>query len=220
MKVEVYLKLQQLPYKTISADPRKAPKGKCPFVEVDGTTVADSSAILAYLEKRAEAPLDQGLDAAGRAQAHLLRRLFEESLYWPLLWSRWADDEGWTELRPHIEAVVPAVVRWFVPGMIRKNVVGSTVAQGTGRHTREEIYALGKADIEAIAAALGDKPYLLGDQLRTIDVTGYAFLAQILLWKKPSPLTEAARAFPTLEAYVKRIGARLKQGSVSGGKPS
>ena len=40
-----------------------------PFVEADGTTIADSSAILSYLEKKAVTPLDRGLDAAGLAQA-------------------------------------------------------------------------------------------------------------------------------------------------------
>ena len=213
MKVEVYLKLQKLPYTVVSGDPRKAPKGKLPIVEeADGTKICDSSAILASLEKKAESPLDRGLDAAGRAQAHVLKRMFEESLYFVLLWSRWADDAGWDELRPRIEAVVPAVVRWFVPGLIRKKVTASTVAQGTGRHTRDEIYALGKADLEAIAAILGDKPYLLGDELRTIDVIAYSFLANILLWTQSpgSPLTEAALELPVLETYVKRIGARLK----------
>jgi glutathione S-transferase len=217
MKVEVYLKLQHLRYKIESGDPRKAPKGKLPVIECSPEGfIADSSAILAHLEAKSDSPLDRGLDASDettsllRARAHVLKRTFEESLYFPLLWSRWADDEGWQELRPHIERIVPAPVRWFVPGLIRRKVVSSLVAQGTGRHSRDEIYALGKADLEAVAAHLGDKPYFLGDELRTIDVIAYSFLANILLWPKPSPLTAAARALPTLDAYVSRIASRLK----------
>jgi glutathione S-transferase len=210
MKVEVYLKLQKIPYQAKPGDPRVAPKGKLPIIEDAGTKVADSSIILAHLEKKAAHALDADLDAAGRAQAHVLKRMIEESLYFVLVWSRWADEAGWAELRTHIEPLMPAVVRWLVPGIIRKKVVASTVAQGTGRHTRDEIYALGKADLEALAALLGDRPYLLGDQLRTIDVTAYAFLANIMLWTKPSPLTDAARSLPVLEAYVKRIAARVK----------
>ena len=210
MKVEVYLKLQQLPYKTEAGDPRKAPKGKMPVIVSGGDRIADSSAIFDYLEQKSDTPLDRGLDAAGRARAHVLKRTFEESLYWAMLWSRWGDDDGWTELRPHIEAAVPGVLRWLLPGIIRKKVVASSHAQGIGRHTREEIYALGKADIEAIAGLLGDRPYLIDDQLRTIDVIGYAFFKNILFWPKPSPLTEHARTFPALAAYVERIDSRLK----------
>lgn len=208
MKVEVYLKLQKMPYEVHLGDPRRAPKKKLPVIEVEGTEIADSSAILAYLEEKAEAPLDRGLDAKGRARAHVLKRLFEESLYFVLLWSRWIDEPGWAVTRPILEKVMPAAVRWFVPGIIRRNVAGALNGQGTGRHTRDQIYALGQADLEAVATILGDGPYLLGEELRTVDVTAYAFLANILKWPAPSPLTDAARALPALEAYVKRIDAR------------
>jgi glutathione S-transferase len=209
MKVEVYLKLQKLPYKVAAGDPRKAPKKKLPCIESDGSRIADSSMILAHLESKADSPLDHGLSPKDRARAHILKRLFEESLYFVLLWSRWADDEGWEGVRPHIEAAIPAAVRWFVPGIIRKKTVAQTIAQGTGRHTRDEIFALGKADLEAVAALLGDGPYLIDDKLRTIDVVAYAFLANILRWPRPSPLTEAARALPVLDAYVRRIASQL-----------
>lgn len=210
MKVEVYLKLQKIPYKIESGDPRKTPKRKLPVIVDDGVTVADSSAIVAHLERKSGKSLDDGLDDAGRARAHVLKRMFEESLYFVMLWSRWADDAGWEELRPRIEKLVPAPVRWLVPGLIRKRVVASLAAQGTGRHSRDEIYALGEADLEAVATLLGDGRCLLGEQLRTIDVIAYSFLANILLWPKPSPLTEAVRARPGLDAYVKRILSRLQ----------
>jgi glutathione S-transferase len=211
MKVEVYLKLQKVPYQVSLGDPRKAPKGKLPTIEAeDGRRIADSSAILAYLEEKADKPLDRALDAGDRARSHVLKRLFEESLYFVLVWSRWGDDAGWEEVRPRIAQIVPAPVRWLVPGIIRKKVIASTVAQGVGRHTRDEIYALGKADLEAVAALLGEGPYLLGAELHTVDVIAYAFLANILRWPKPSPLTDTARALPALEAYVTRIEAQLR----------
>ncbi len=37
-------------------------------------------------------------------------------------------------------------------------------AQGTGRHSREEIYAQGKADLDAVATLLGDQPFMLGTE--------------------------------------------------------
>jgi hypothetical protein len=66
MKVEVYLKLQKVPYQVKLGDPRKAPKGKLPLFEAeDGRRIADSSAILAYVEERADKPLDRALAARG-----------------------------------------------------------------------------------------------------------------------------------------------------------
>lgn len=211
MKVEVYLKLQKLPYKRWSGDSRKAPKGKLPMIEDAGTKICDSSAILAHLEAKAERALDADLDAAERARSHVLRRMLEEALYFVVLWSRWGDDGGWSALRPTIDAAVPAAVRWFLPGMIRKKVVAQSVAQGTGRHSPDEIYAMGKADLEALSGMLSERPYFLGDAMHTIDIVAYAFLAQIMLWTKPSPLTEVLRALPNLEAFVKRMKARVAE---------
>jgi glutathione S-transferase len=213
MKVEVYLKLQRVPYETKAGDPRKAPKGKMPVIADGDVKIADSSAIFDHLEKKSDKPLDRGLEAAGQARAHVLKRTIEDSLYWSVLWSRWGDDDGWSEFRKYIEPVIPAAVRWFVPGLIRKKVVASSVAHGIGRHSREEIYASGKADLAAIAGILGDRPYFIDDELRTIDVTAYAFLANITRWTKPSPLTEAAHALPSITAYVDRIGARVDAAS-------
>lgn len=219
-KVEVYLEIQSIPYRTKVGDPRKAPKGKMPFIVEGDAKIADSSAILDYLEGKSEHPLDRGLDAASRARAHLLKRTLEESLYFALLWSRWADDDGWAEMRPRVAAMVPAPLRWLLPGLIRRSVVASCVAQGIGRHSREEIYALGGADIKAVAGVLGDRSYLVDDELRTIDIVAYAFLVNILLWPKPSPLTEAVRALPKLEAYVKRVGALRKTTAASSTAPA
>lgn len=216
MKVEVYMKAQGLEYKTAAgADPRKAPKKKMPFIEDDGTIVCDSSAILAFLEKKSKTPMDAGLDAEARARAHVLQRTFEESLYWVVLWSRWVDDDGWTLTGPRIASQMPAAVRWFMPGLIRKQVKGAAFAQGYGRHSPEEIYALGAADLEAIATLLGDKPFFLGDTPRMIDVIAYAFLANIHYWDKPSPVSASMKKLPTLEAFVMRARERFKAGSAA-----
>ena len=59
MKLELYLKLRQLPYKITMGDPRKATKSKLPFIEGESDgSIADSSIILAHLEAKAAAPLD------------------------------------------------------------------------------------------------------------------------------------------------------------------
>jgi glutathione S-transferase len=210
MKVEVYLKLQQLEYERVLGDPRKAPKGKMPFIVDGDTKVADSAAILTYLEAKVKSPLDAGLDAEARARAHVIRRTLEESLYFAALWSNWIDDEGWAMWGGKIAAMMPAAVRWFLPGLIRGKVRSSLVGQGVGRHSKEEIYAHGRHDVEAVATLLGDRPYFLDDRLRTVDVVAYAFFANLLYREVPSPLTEAVSSRPALVSFVERVAARVK----------
>ncbi len=209
MKVEVYLKLTKTSYRAVPGDPRRAPKGKLPFIDEDGTKIADSAAIVRHLESKSKAPLDEGVDPKARAQAHVIARTFEESLYWVNLWARWSQDENFVHIKKQLMEVIPAPLNWFVPGVIRKRVVASAYAQGIGRHTPDEILAVGKADVEAIATLLGDKPFFLGERLTTIDITAYSFIANVLRSPMYPALQDAVKAHKNLTAYVDRVAERV-----------
>lgn len=210
MKVEVYLKLAKLPYRAVTGDPRKAPKGKLPMiVDDDGTTVPDSSAILAYLEKKHSEPLDAGLSDVDRARAQVIKRTFEESLYFAALWSRWAEDASWAVVKPLFFRALPAPLRLIVPPIVRKTVVGYTRGQGIGRHSRAEIYAIAADDLRALSTLLGEGPFFLGDTLRTIDCTAYGFLANGLAFDVDTPLRAHIQGDPRLVAYVDRMKKRV-----------
>jgi len=143
MKVEVYLKARKLPYETSYGNPRGAPKQKVPWVaDADGTIIADSSAILAHFEKKSKTPFDEGMDENARARAHAIKRLIEESLYFVALYARWQTDAGWEAMKPVFEQV-PAAIRWIIMPIVRKSMRQIGFAQGTGRHTPEEIWELG-----------------------------------------------------------------------------
>lgn len=205
MKAEVYLKLMKLPYeRKVGGDPRKAPKQKLPMIEDDGKVVCDSTAIIEHYEKKAKTPLDEGLTDEEWARARMIQRAFEEGLYFVALWSRWADDVGWAVSKSFFDDI-PAAVRWAIVPIVRKKVIASAHAQGTGRHSRDEIYEMGKRDIRAFATLLGDSPYVLGDRIRTIDCTAYAFIANILVPDIDTPMKEYAKTFPQLSAYVERM---------------
>jgi glutathione S-transferase len=221
MKVEVYLKLANLPYKAVTgSDPRRAPKGKMPYIEQDdGPTVADSHAIIDHLEKKSKQPLDEGMTDADNARAHVIRRTLEEGLYFVVLWTRWVEDEGWNVVKSFFD-VIPGAVRWIVAPMIRKKISGSIIAQGTGRHSREEIYEIGKRDIDALSILLGDGPYFTGERMRTIDIAAYAFLANILKFEVATPLTERLKTKSNLVAFVERVAARVDEATTSAKKSS
>src|SRR4051812_34985769 len=51
-KAEMLLKLAGLPYRTDTGGFRKAPKGKLPYIDDDGTIVADSTFIRFHLERK------------------------------------------------------------------------------------------------------------------------------------------------------------------------
>lgn len=209
MKVENYLRMCNLPYRTASVfNPGKGPKGKLPYIVDGNETVGDSGFILDYLKATYGDGLDAHLTATERAQALALQRLLEEHLYWCAVYDRWAVDANWELVKPVFFGALPPGVRDLVAALARRGQLRALHRQGIGRHTREEIYALGKADLTALSHALADKPYFLGERPTSLDATAYAFLANLLWAPIDSPLTRHARALQNLGIYAERIKQR------------
>jgi glutathione S-transferase len=97
----------------------------------------------------------------------------------------------------------------MVPGLvlpiIRRAQIKKCHAQGTGRHTLDEVMAMGIADLAAVAELLGDKPFMFGDQPRVIDSTVFAFVEAMLGFPLDTPLKRMGDSHPNLAANRKRI---------------
>ncbi len=206
-KLETYLRMAEVPYTAVAADFRKAPKGKIPFVTLDGELMGDSQLIIEELERRlGSRALDADLSPRDRALGRVVRRTLEEAFYFCGLYFRWKADDGYAVLAPEFKKMLPAPLRIAMP-MIRRATKKKLHAQGTGRHTAEEVAAMGAADRAAVAELLGDRPFLLGDRPRTPDATIFAFLEGVLGFPLESPV-KAAAAHPNLVAFRARVRER------------
>lgn len=207
VKLECALRLSGLAYEAVVVpNPAAGPKHKVPFVEIDGERIGDSALILDLLKARHGLDLDRDLDARKRAESHALQRMIEERLYWVMVYSRWAEPEGWDIIRPLFFAALPWPMRALIPRMARKATLQKLDGHGIGRHTREEIYALGAHDLDALSAFLGDNPFLFGETPTLADVTMYGFLVNIIGPDLASPLKDAALGHPNLVAHTERMG--------------
>jgi glutathione S-transferase len=207
MKVEILLKMAGLPYETeVESNPTKGPKGKIPFIRDGAEVIGDSTFIQQHLETRYGAEFDAGLSAEDRAVGHAFARMGEERLYWCLVYSRWIEHR---HIYPQVLlGELPPVIRPIVSFIARKQVRASLKGHGLGRHSREEIYALGKRDIDAIAAQLGSKDFVLGAKPSSADAAVYPILHGLLIPETRSPLMNAIEAQPNLIAYVARCRDR------------
>jgi glutathione S-transferase len=209
MKVETYLRMCNLSYTTVNVlNPAKGPKGKLPYITDGANTVADSDFILDYLKATYGDNLDAGLDIRTRAEAHALRRLMEEHLYWCAVYDRWAVDENWALTKPAFFGALPPAVRDLVAALARRGQLRALRGHGVGRHGRDDVYALGRTDLTALSDFLGTKPYFLGSEPTSLDATAYAFLANLLWVPIDSPLTRHTRALDNLVAYAERMKQR------------
>jgi glutathione S-transferase len=208
LKLETWLRMTKLPFEIVRVvDPRKGPKGKVPWIEDRGQTVADSALVIEYLAKTYGDPLNGGLRSEERATSLALRRMIEEHLYWAIAYGRFLDVEVWPSTKAQFLAGFPAPLRPLVGRLVRKTVARSLHLQGLGRHSQDEIYRLACDDLTALSTFLGDKPYFFGTSATEIDATAYGFLAQIL-W---APGSRRAREHLTATRNLPAFCERMKQ---------
>jgi glutathione S-transferase len=197
--------MAEVPYRVETADFRKAPKGKIPFVAIDGKVMGDSQLIIEELERRlGDKALDAGLTPREHAISHAVRRMLEEGTYFIGMHNRWATDEGFRVLSPEFKKVLPRPLRLLMP-VIRGGVKKTLHKQGTGRHTPKELDAMAIADFDAVAELLGDKDFLFGDRPRTIDASIYAFVEAVAGFPLDSPRRNHVTSSLNLVTFRDRI---------------
>jgi glutathione S-transferase len=213
MKLECFLRMTGIPYETVLLeDPRKTPKGKGPFVVDDGQRIGDSALIIEHLKRTRGVDPDAHLSQEERAVGRAIGLMLEEHLYFAVVYSRWADDANWPLIRGAFFGSIPALLRPVVAGMIRRKVRGMLVQQGIGRHSPAEIDALGIADIDALAAYLGDKPHVMGEQPSLVDCIAHALVCILVRGPFTGALVERARSHANLVAYDQRMMTRFFAG--------
>lgn len=212
MKVETYLRYRGIPYTVVPSGPRKSPTGKIPFVVEDGRSITDSEAIIAYFEKRQPRHLDDGLSESEQATAFFVRELVEDRLYWQVTYMRWGDPAGWAVFKPELVKFLPLGMRGPVLFLLRRMLLRQMGRQGLVPADPQGAYARGKTVLDALAHLLGDQPYFLGATPRSLDMSLYAFLANILDQPHGNPLQTHGRALANLVGYCARMKALCWQG--------
>lgn len=214
VKLETWLRLAGIPYDLKVGNPRQAPKGKLPYIRHGERLIADSGYIIDHLRRHFGPALDQGMDAAQRADARAWHSLLEEHLYFVLVYARWQAPAGWSAYKPSLAEVLigagaPALVAQMLLPVLRRGALQSLQAQGVGRHSPDELDRMSAQLIEALAARLGQSPYFGGEAPGSLDASAYGMLASVVGLPVPSALADAMRAQHSLMAYCERMRARV-----------
>lgn len=210
IKVEAYLKLAGLPYEAVHiTDPREAPKGKLPYVEAEGKSLGDSHLIIEYLESKLESPLDSHLTQQQKAVALATKRMLDEHLVWATVYSRWVPEKNFKIIKNTFFSESSGPMKAIIIKKVRKYMLKSLQAQGMGRHSEEEVYQLGREDLAALSAQLGDAPYFFGNKPSTLDATAYAHIASIIHAPIESPLKRFSLEQANLVNLCERIDAEF-----------
>ncbi len=209
-KLVTYLRLRgDIPFRLINQDLSRlkidSPRGKLPYaIMPNGGLVPDSSEIIAALQREAGDPLDRLLTPAARAETIAWVRLCDEHLYWSaVVFARWRLEANWQEYRK-------LVARGFsgdetAADQFRLVILAEFEGHGMGRRTPEGVLAAFLADLDAIEARLGNKPFFFGVAPHTVDASIYAILAHIIRPPFQWAGREAVLARQTLVSYCGRL---------------
>ncbi len=204
-KLETWLRITGIPYEVVDTpDPRKAPKGKLPFIEDGSYRIADTSLIIEHLQKSRGVDPDAHLDAGQRATALLVRRTLEEHYAFVLLYTHFIREEGWQHTRATFDRV-PSFARPMVARLVRGRMSKILWVQGLSRHSDQEIMELGLQDWRAVLKVMSQGPFFFGETPASVDAIVFATLASTILTPIRSPVRDFLRSQPPCLAYAERM---------------
>ena len=212
MKAEMLLKFSKLEYRTNTKGFGKAPKGKLPYIDDNGTIVADSTLIRLYLEQKYAINFDRALSNRERGVTWAVEKMLEDHVYWALVYWRWLIDANFDRGPRTFFKRAPAIIRPIVTRMVRRSVRARLHGHGLGRHSEAEMAAMACRAYDSLSQILGDNRYLMGNEPCGADATAFAFIAGSLAKIFESPLQAKAASLSNLVAYNERMMAEFYPG--------
>ncbi|WP_448548966.1 glutathione S-transferase family protein [Thalassotalea fusca] len=213
VKVDLFMRMNELPFVSDANvnHLKTAPKNKLPYITDGNLTIGDSHFILEYLTDKYQLTLDEHLTQEQKAQAQLFTKAIDEGLYWCLVYSRWVHPSTWPLIKNTFFGALPIPLKWFVPAMLQRGVKKNLIAQGTGRHSEDEILSLTSSYFSSLSTLLGNSTYFFGDKLSSFDAIAYSTLAQFIISDIDNEFNQSARTFDNLVAYCQRLDVQFYQ---------
>ncbi|MEJ2042696.1 MAG: glutathione S-transferase family protein [Reinekea sp.] len=210
MKLEAFLRWQNIPYTTTFALPDQGPSQQIPFIDYQGQKLGDSNAIIYQLIE------DMNLDTGSQldwSYGVAFQRVVEDHLYWIMVYFRWMDDEIWPALRETFFAIVPEPQREAIAEQAREYMKQKLHLQGISRLPEEMMKAAANADLKALSSHLSQQPFICGHEMSHFDLAVWAMLSQLISSSLVIQLTPLAQQYPVLQTYIDRVSEVISQGT-------
>ncbi|XP_039603530.1 failed axon connections homolog isoform X2 [Polypterus senegalus] len=188
LKMETYLRMVDLPYQNYF-DGKLSPQGKMPWIEYNHEKVSGTEFIIDFLEEKLGVNLNKNLNAHEKAVCRAVTKMVEEHFYWTIAYCQWVDNLHQTQKMLSLTGPLSDVLKWILSHLTRGIVKREMYGHGIGRFSQDEIYALMEKDMRTLATLLGDKKYIMGPKLSSVDATVFGHLAQAM-WTLPGTRPE------------------------------
>ncbi|KAJ7405201.1 hypothetical protein BTVI_69634 [Pitangus sulphuratus] len=188
LKMETYLRMADLPYQNYF-DGKLSPQGKMPWIEYNHKKVSGTEFIIDFLEEKLGVNLNKHLGPHERAVSRAVTKMVEEHLYWTLAYCQWVENLHETQKMVSLFGPFSDLLKWIFCHLTKGIVKREMYGHGIGRFSEEEMYTLMEKDMRTLAGLLGDKKYIMGSTVSTVDATVFGHLAQAM-WTLPGTRPE------------------------------
>ncbi|MCP4443964.1 MAG: glutathione S-transferase family protein [Myxococcales bacterium] len=180
---------------------------KLPVLEHDGTLIADSRKILAFLDRNYSNDPIWSDDTPWFST--LLEGWADKSLYWYAVYYRWQVTENFDPFAKRTFGKLPPPLRWFVPGLARKQALKQLHGQGLGRYGEPEVREQLALHLAMLDSVLAENDWMSGAQIGAADLSIFPLVRQFALATMPqcTPLVEA---HPRLHTWLEAVDAKTQ----------
>ncbi|XP_051909394.1 failed axon connections homolog [Hippocampus zosterae] len=209
LKTETYLRMVDLPYQNYF-DGKLSPQGKMPWIEYNRERACGSDFIVDFLEERLAVSLDKGLTPEEKAVSCAVSTMVEEHFYWTIAYCQWVDNLEETQKMLSVSGPLSQLLKWVLSHVTGDIVKREMYGHGMGRFSEDQVYAMMEKDMRTLATLLGNKKYLMGSKISTVDATVFGHLA-LAMWTLPGTRPEQLikGELINLAMYCERIRRRF-----------
>jgi len=207
-KVRRALRHKGLAFDVVDYNGLAAPKAKklsrvgtLPVLDYDGERVADSVAIVRFLDARHPAPRLVPVEPEARAMAHVWEDWAAQSLYFFEIYFRMLVPEARAKAVELVTRGRPAYERPIIAAVLKRRYPAKLRAQGVGRLTLGEAERAFFEHVDALEVLLGKRRWLAGDALSVADLAVAAQLDEVI---RTSHLAARIQERPRLREWLAR----------------
>jgi len=200
LKLQTFMRMANIKYEMDVTD-SFGPKGKSPWISLNGQHVSDSEFIIEHLTKKFDVNLNKSHSDKQLAIASSLRILLDEHFFWGLVLERFVDFNTTQKVVPF-----PRVAYHYLKCVVKRRAK----AQGVGLHSMKEVQSIMTKDLRIVSTILGNQKFICGDEPSEFDAGIWSQLAQCM-WGLPDSPYESllnGNECPNLKEYVIRMKER------------
>ncbi|MEH2055246.1 MAG: glutathione S-transferase N-terminal domain-containing protein [Nostoc sp.] len=213
LKVIAALRYKQIDHQITVVDrpPSWLKRGKLPAIKIDGQIVEDSTNILKLLDELVpNRALLYPTDEQKRAETLLLEDWSDESLYWFLVYSRWAILEHFNQFKAVAFKNLPAALRPIIPTLIRQKVLKRLEAQGIAQLPSSERLKHFQEACWCLEQKLSERSFLIDETITAADLAVFSIL-QIIKQSQLDDLSAVLSEYSLLTRWLDQIDTTINQ---------